>query len=98
VVQPGEQLRAATSASGLLARFAEPFQELLLSYPQGKPPDQDERSFWVAFNIDGRPTVALSHRLWGQVGGICQARHRRAHDGQPAQRDVPKAAGSQPVK
>lgn len=69
-LQPGEQLRDATNASPILAEFAAPIKQMLLNYPQDKPAQLDETFYWVVFNIDGRPTVALSHRVWtNAVGG-----------------------------
>lgn len=61
---PGDQLRDATNAATVLARFAAPSQQMLLNYPHDLVPDIDEKFHWVMFDIDGTPTVALSHRLW----------------------------------
>lgn len=67
-LQPGTQLRDATNAATVLARFASPIQQMLLNYPHDNPPDLDEKFHWVVFDIDGTPTLALSHRLWTTTG------------------------------
>ena len=68
ILQPGTQLRHATNAATVLARFAGPIQQMLLNYPQDQPPGLDDKFHWVVFDIDGTPTLALSQRLWTTAG------------------------------
>jgi hypothetical protein len=60
---PAEFLRKATNASPVLAREAPEVVTALLQYPRAQPPKATEKFFWVTFDIDGRPTIALTHRL-----------------------------------
>lgn len=61
--KPAEALRAASTASPLLAREAPEVVKALLEYPKGQPPGAREVFFWVNFDIDGRPTLSLTQRL-----------------------------------
>ncbi|MCA1852538.1 MAG: hypothetical protein LC647_09135, partial [Beggiatoa sp.] len=45
-------------------------QQLLLSYPQGKPPGLEEHFYWLRYDLDGRPNYTLRHRLAMPVGEI----------------------------
>ena len=60
---PAEELTGATKASPVLAREAPEVVTALLDYPKAQPPKATERFFWVNFEMDGRPTIALTHRL-----------------------------------
>lgn len=68
-LSPGDQLRDATNASKVLAKFAPAAQRALLDYPQDKPANLDERFHWAVYEISGRPTVTLSHRVWSSESG-----------------------------
>jgi hypothetical protein len=68
-LSPGDQLRDATDASKVLAKFAPAAQRALLTYPQDKPANLDERFHWAVYEISGRPTVTLSHRIWSSESG-----------------------------
>jgi len=61
--QAGEELAQATEASKLMAQYAPAFHRVLLKYPQDKPAQFEEGFFWINFNIDDQPTVALTHRM-----------------------------------
>lgn len=69
LLHPGEQLKDATTASSALNKFAGPVGQLLLDYPASKPPQLDESFHWAVYDISGRPTVVLSHRMWTEVAG-----------------------------
>jgi hypothetical protein len=60
---PADDLRRATNASPVLAREAPEAVAALLNYPKSQPAKATERFFWVNFEIDGQPTIALTHRL-----------------------------------
>ena len=68
ILQPGTQLRHATNAATVLARFAGRSNKCCSTYPQDQPPGLDEKFHWVVFDIDGTPTLALSQRLWTTAG------------------------------
>ena len=61
--QPGEELKSATEAAKLLAQYAPVFHTVLLKYPQAEAVGLEESFHWINFNIDNRPTLALTHRL-----------------------------------
>ena len=54
----------------LLKQHAPTLQQLLLSYPQGKPPGLEEHFYWLRRDLDGRPNYTLRHRLAMPVGEI----------------------------
>jgi hypothetical protein len=60
---PAEDLTRATKASPVLAREAPEVVTALLNYPKSQPAKTTERFFWVNFDIDDKPTIALTHRL-----------------------------------
>lgn len=60
---PADELTQATKASPVLAREAPEVVAALLNYPKTQPPKATEKFFWVNFEVDGRPTIALTHRL-----------------------------------
>jgi len=60
---PADVLTQATKASPVLAKEAPEVVAALLNYPQSQPPKATEKFFWVNFTVDGRPTIALTHRL-----------------------------------
>jgi hypothetical protein len=60
---PAEELRTATQASKKLQQYAPAAYQLLLSYPNGKPPGTEEIFRWSHFDAHGVPTVALTQVL-----------------------------------
>jgi len=60
---PAEDLKRATNASPVLAREAPEVVAALLNYPKSQPAKATEKFFWVNFDIDDKPTIALTHRL-----------------------------------
>jgi hypothetical protein len=60
---PGEVLRRFTTASPVLAKEAPEVVTALLDFPKSQPPKSTQSFFWVNFEVDGRPTIALTHRL-----------------------------------
>lgn len=63
VRNPSEELRAASQASSLLNSYAPALWQLLLSYPQGKPAELEERFYLLRYELDGRPNYTLRHRM-----------------------------------
>jgi hypothetical protein len=73
--EPSGELRRASEAAAseavrLLKQHAPALQQLLLSYPQGKPPGLEEHFYWLRYDLDGRPNYTLRHRLAMPVGEI----------------------------
>jgi hypothetical protein len=68
----GDDLLAASRASGPIRTRAPGFQKLLEGYPDGKGPGFVERHRWIVSKAGGEPTVLLDHvfampdgELWG---------------------------------
>ncbi|HEV7733430.1 MAG TPA: hypothetical protein VGR62_14780 [Candidatus Binatia bacterium] len=59
----GGALRASTTASPVIAKFAPVLREVLLDYPSQKPADLEESFFWLAYDLDDRPNLTLRHRM-----------------------------------
>jgi len=62
-VGPADELIKATLAAKVLAKHAPAFYEVLLKYPDVKPPGLEEWYYWVNHEISSRPNFILSHRL-----------------------------------
>jgi hypothetical protein len=58
-----EELRTASQAAKALAKYVPAASQLLLSYPNGKPPGTEEIFRWSQFDAHGVPTIALTHVL-----------------------------------
>jgi hypothetical protein len=67
-VGPADELIKATMAATVLASHAPSFHEVLLNYPEVKPPGFEEWFYWVNHEISSRPNFILSHRLALQAG------------------------------
>jgi len=61
--EPSGELRRASEAARLLKKYAPAMQQVLLSYPQGKPAGLEESFYWLRYTLDGRPNYTLRHRL-----------------------------------
>ncbi|MBW2243692.1 MAG: hypothetical protein JRH01_17040 [Deltaproteobacteria bacterium] len=59
---PGEELRRSTRAAGL-RHLAPTFERAWLNYPREVPAQASETYFWARVDVNGRPAVALVHRL-----------------------------------
>lgn len=68
--EPSGELRRASEAARLLKQHAPALQQLLLSYPEGKPPGLEEQFYWLRYDLDGRPNYTLRHRLAMPVGEV----------------------------
>ena len=68
--EPSAELRRASEAARLLKLNAPALQQLLLSYPEGKPAGLEEHFYWLRYNLDGRPNYTLRHRLAMPVGEV----------------------------
>ena len=58
---PADELRTASRAAKVLEKYAPAADQLLLSYPDAKPPGMEEIFRWAHFDADGTPTLALTH-------------------------------------
>ena len=58
-----DELVEATMEAKVLAKHAPTFFEVLLKYPDVKPPGLEEWFHWVNLEVDSRPNFVLSHRL-----------------------------------
>ena len=58
-----DELVKATLAAKVLAKYAPTFFEVLLKYPNAKPPGLEEWYYWVNYEVSSRPNFILSHRL-----------------------------------
>ena len=58
-----DELVKATLAAKVLAKHAPDFFEVLLKYPNAKPPGLEEWYYWVNYEVSSRPNFILSHRL-----------------------------------
>jgi len=68
--EPSAELRRASEAARLLKLHAPALQQLLLSYPEGKPAELEEHFYWLRYDLDGRPNYTLRHRLAMPVGEV----------------------------
>ncbi len=68
--EPSGELRRASEAARLLKLHAPALQQLLLSYPEKKPPGLEEHFYWLRYTLDGRPNYTLRHRMALPVGDI----------------------------
>ena len=59
---PAEELRQSTRAAGV-RELAPAFERAWLGYPEHVPAGADDDYFWARVEVDGRPSVALVHRL-----------------------------------
>ena len=68
--EPSAELRRASAKAKLLQQHAPALQQLLLSYPEGKPAGLEEHFYWLRYDLDGRPNYTLRHRMAMPVGEI----------------------------
>lgn len=61
--KPGDELLKATKASHVFAKEAPDLFAALRDYPKSQPTRATQKFFWVNFDIDGRPTITLTHRI-----------------------------------
>jgi hypothetical protein len=67
--EPGKELLEKTSKSKQLKKFAPAFYKYITDYPNSKPEDSVQESFgWINFNLEGKPTIALFHKLTQKQG------------------------------
>ena len=68
--EPSAELRRASEAARLLKLHAPALQQVLLSYPEGKPAGLEEHFYWLRYDLDRRPNYTLRHRLALPVGEV----------------------------
>ena len=76
--KPGDDLLAASRASGPIRTRAPGFQKLLEGYPDGKGPGFVERYRWIVSKAGGEPTVLLQHVFAmpdGEAWGLAQRQY-----------------------
>lgn len=74
---PGSELRAATQANKVLARYFPELYKAWLNYPAALPSGAEERFFWLNRQVEGRPTAILGHLVMmsaGEVGEVILSR------------------------
>lgn len=67
-VWANDELVEATMAAKVLEKHSPAFFEVLLKYPDAKPPGLEEWYYWVNYEVSSRPNLILSHRLALQAG------------------------------
>ncbi len=69
--QPGQELRSATQGYRLLREQLPDFYEAWAEFPRRPRPTWDliHRFFWILQEVEGRPTVVLSHAMAGLRDG-----------------------------
>jgi hypothetical protein len=76
--KPGDDLLAASRASGPIRTRAPGFQRLLEGYPDGKGPGFVERYRWIVSKAGGEPTLLLQHVFAmpdGEAWGLTQRQY-----------------------
>ena len=63
-----EELRRASKEVRVLQKVSPEFQQLLITYPQGRPQGLEESFYWLRYDREGRPIYTLRHRLAMAVG------------------------------
>ena len=63
-----DDLRKASQATLLLAKYMPNLQKVLLEYPKATVPGMQEDQRWVAYDIEGKPTYVLVHMLTAPDG------------------------------
>jgi hypothetical protein len=66
--QPGDELLLKSKMAPVLQKASPAFYKCLSEYPRSKPDGLEESYSWVNFNIDGKPTISLVHKLGLQQG------------------------------
>lgn len=66
--EPGKELLEKTSKLKVLKKVSPAFYKYMLEYPHSKQDETVQESFsWINFNIDGKPTISLVHKVtWKQ--------------------------------
>jgi hypothetical protein len=67
---PGDELLLKTKMSHILQKASPEFFKCLSDYPQSKPDGLEESYSWVNFNVDGKATIALVHKLGLQEANV----------------------------
>lgn len=74
---PAGELRDATEANKLLARYFPELYKAWLNYPAAVPSGAKERFVWFNRKVEGRPTVILGHTVMfsaGELGEVILSR------------------------
>lgn len=61
--RPADDLRRTTEAAKGVKKHAPAFHDVLLKYPQGRPPGLKEQFFCIRYAASGRPNFALRHQM-----------------------------------
>jgi hypothetical protein len=61
---PGQELQEKLEKSPHINRVAKEFVSYVVSWPSGVKPEGTEETFgWINYNINGKPSIALFHRM-----------------------------------
>jgi hypothetical protein len=60
---PGDELLLKSKMAPVLQKASPTFYQCLSEYPHSKPDGFEESYSWVNFNVDGKPTISLVHKL-----------------------------------
>jgi hypothetical protein len=60
---PAADLRRAAAATAGLKKYLPTFYKALTDYPQASAPGMSETFHWINYDIDGKPTYVLTHRI-----------------------------------
>jgi hypothetical protein len=66
---PAADLRKASEATKILAKYLPAFQKMLLDYPKAAAPGVEEKFFWMKSVIQGELTFVLAHVMVAADGG-----------------------------
>jgi hypothetical protein len=75
---PAGELRSATLANKVLARYFPDLHKAWLNYPAALPAGTKERIFWLNRRVEDRPTAILGHAVLlsaGEAGEVILTRH-----------------------
>jgi hypothetical protein len=64
------EMRRDTEAISRMAKPLEPFGHAWLGNPPGPPVEVSDAYYWMTLDIEDRPVIALSHRLYFKSGGV----------------------------
>jgi hypothetical protein len=74
---PADELTTAVKASARVQKYAPSAYQLLLAYPDAKPPGTEESFRWTHFQAHGTPTLSLTHVLLIPDGDAWLISHRQ---------------------
>lgn len=67
---PHEELARKAELAKIIKREAPEFHRHLSEYPKNKPEGLEESFLWINFEVDGKPTISLVHRMGRLEGDV----------------------------